>query len=53
MKNQKKQKVKEKFQSNLQTRNKTRLCDSKTKTCEPWTKTQDVQDKHENGSLLC
>jgi hypothetical protein len=32
--------------------NKTRLCDSKIRTQEPRTKTQDVQDKHENGFLL-
>jgi hypothetical protein len=31
----------------------TRLCFSKTKTQEPQTKTRDVQDKCENGSLLC
>jgi hypothetical protein len=34
------------FKFNFQTKNKTRLCDSKTRT-------QDVQNKCENESLLC
>ncbi len=34
------------FKSNFQTRNKTILCDSKTKT-------QDVHNKCEDGYLLC
>jgi hypothetical protein len=38
--------------SNFQTRNKIRLCDSKTKTQEPIIRTWDVQNKLENGSLL-
>jgi hypothetical protein len=41
------------FNSNFQTRNKTKLCDSKTKTQELQTKTTDVQNKHENKYLLC
>ncbi len=40
------QMLKRRSKSNFQTRNKTRLCDSKTKT-------QYVHDKHEDGSLLC
>ncbi len=40
------QRLKERSKFNFQTKNKTRLCDSKTKT-------QDVQNKCENGSLLC
>jgi hypothetical protein len=36
------QRLNEMFLSNLQTKNNTRLCDSKTKT-------RDVQDKRENG----
>jgi hypothetical protein len=39
--------------SNFQTRNITRLRDSKIKTHKHKTKTRDVQDKHGNGSLLC
>jgi len=38
---------------NFQIRNKTRLCDSKTRTQELKMKTRDVQDKYENGFLLC
>ncbi len=38
--------LKKKFKSNFQTSNKTRLCDSKIRT-------QDVHNKHEDGSLLC
>ncbi len=34
-------------------KNKTRLCDSKTKTKNLRIKTQDVQNKRENKSLLC
>ncbi len=37
--------------SNFQIRNKTRLFDSKTRTQEI-KRTQNVQDKHENESLL-
>jgi hypothetical protein len=48
-----KQRLKERFKSNFQTRNNLRLCDSKTKTQEPITRTRDVQNKCENGSLLC
>jgi len=51
--NPQKQKLKEKFKSNFQIRNKIRLCDSKTKTQKLRTKTWNVQNKHENGSLLC
>jgi hypothetical protein len=40
------QKLKERSKSNFQTRNKITLCDSKIRT-------QNVQDKHENGFLLC
>jgi hypothetical protein len=46
------QKLKKKFKSNLQIQNKTRLCDSKTKTQEPWTKTRDLRNKSENIYLL-
>jgi hypothetical protein len=41
------------FKSNFQTKNKTRLCDSKTKTQELRTRTWGMQDQHENKSLLC
>jgi hypothetical protein len=41
-----KQMLKKRFKFNFQIRNKTRLHDSKTKT-------QNVQDKHGNKSLLC
>ncbi len=47
------QRLKEGSKSNFQTRNKTRLCDSKIKTQELRTRTRNVQDQHENGSLLC
>jgi hypothetical protein len=45
-KEQQEQKLKERSKFNFQTKNKTRLCDSKTRT-------QDVQNKCENGFLLC
>jgi hypothetical protein len=38
--------LKQSFKFNFHTRNKTRLCNSKKRT-------QDVQEKCENGSLLC
>ncbi len=41
-------KAKKRFKSNFQTRNKTRLCNSKIKTQELLTRTWDVQDKCEN-----
>jgi hypothetical protein len=41
------------FKSNFQTRNKTRLCDSKIKTQDLITRTRDVHDKCEDESLLC
>ncbi len=41
-----KQRLKERFKFNFQTKNKTRLRDSKTKT-------RNVQDKHGNIFLLC
>jgi hypothetical protein len=47
------QRLKERFRYNFQIRNKTRLCDSKTKIQELKTRTQDVQDKCENNFLLC
>jgi hypothetical protein len=47
------QMLKEKFKSNFQTRNKIRLCDSKTKIQELRIRIENVQDKHENGYLLC
>jgi len=40
------QRLKERSKFNFQTRNKTKLCDLKTRT-------QNVQDKRENKSLLC
>jgi hypothetical protein len=43
------QRLKERSKFNFQTRNKTRLCDSKTKTQELWKKTQDVQNKLETN----
>jgi hypothetical protein len=43
---QQEQKLKEWSKFNFQAKNKIRLCDSKTRT-------QDVQNKCENGSLLC
>jgi hypothetical protein len=46
------QKLKERFKFNFQTRNKTRLCDSKTKTQKLRTRIQDMQHKCENGYLL-
>lgn len=39
--------------SNFQTKKKTNLCVKKKKTQEHRIRTWDVQDKHENGSLLC
>jgi hypothetical protein len=45
--------IKERSKFNFQRRNKTRLCDSKIRTQELRTKTQDVQNKCENISLLC
>jgi hypothetical protein len=42
-----------KFKSNFQTRNKTRLCDSKTNTQDLITRTRDVHDKREDKYLLC
>jgi hypothetical protein len=54
------QRLNERFKSNFQTRNKMRLHDSKTKTQEFITITQDlrtrtrnVQNKRENESSLC
>jgi hypothetical protein len=44
---------KERSKFNFQTRNKTRLCDSKIRTQELKTKTQDVKKKRENEFLLC
>ncbi len=48
-----KQRLKERYKSNFQTRNKTRLCDSKIRTQKHKTRTRDVQNKRENESLLC
>jgi hypothetical protein len=45
--------LKERFKSNFQIRTKIILHDSKTKTPELRTRTRDVQDKRENGYLLC
>ncbi len=42
------QKLKERSKSNFQIRNKTRLCDSKTKTQELKTRTCEMQNKNEN-----
>jgi len=46
------QRLKERFNFNFQTMNKPRLCDSKTKTQELRTITQNMQHKCENGYLL-
>ncbi len=51
MKYHKKQRLKERSKLNFQTRNKTRLHDSKIKTQELRIRTRDVRDKCENGSL--
>jgi hypothetical protein len=48
-----KTKVKKRFKSNFQTRNKTRLYDSKIKTQELGTRTRYVQNKRKKKSLLC
>jgi len=47
------QRIKKMSNFNFQTRNKTRLIDSNTRTQELKVKTQDVQDKCENLFLLC
>ncbi len=47
------EKLKERSKSNFQTRKKTKLCDSKIKTQELKTRTQNVESKLENGFLLC
>jgi hypothetical protein len=47
------QRLKERFKSNFQTRNKIRLYDSKTITQELKTRTWNVQNECENGFLLC
>jgi hypothetical protein len=47
------QRLKERSKSCFQIKNKTRLCDQKTKIQKLKTRTRDVQDKRENGSLLC
>jgi hypothetical protein len=52
MNNHKNKKKKERSKSNFQTRNKTILCDSKTRTQELRTRIQDVQGKRENKYLL-
>jgi hypothetical protein len=46
------QRLKEGPKFNFQTRNKTKLCNSKTITQKLRKKTRDVQDKCENGPLL-
>jgi len=45
--------LKERFKSNFQIRTKLRLHDSKIKIQELRVRTRDVQDKRENGYLLC
>jgi hypothetical protein len=47
------QRLKERFKSNFQTRNKLKLCDSKIRIQEQRIISQDVQNKRENKSLLC
>jgi len=47
------QKLKERFKSDFQIRNKTRLCDSKTRTKKQKIKSWVVQNKPGNKSLLC
>jgi hypothetical protein len=47
------QSLKKEYKFNFQTRNKTRLCDSKIRTQKPITKTQNVQNKCENGFFFC
>jgi hypothetical protein len=46
------QRLKRRYKSNFQTRNKTKLYDSKTRTQDLRAKTQDVHDKHEDEYLL-
>ncbi len=55
VKNTHEQRLNERSKSNFQTRNQTKLCDSKIKTQELQirTRTRNVQDKHENKFLLC
>jgi hypothetical protein len=45
--------LKERSKSKFQTRNTTRLCDSKIRTQELKIRTRDVQNRHENEYLLC
>jgi len=47
------QRLKKNLKSNFQIRNKTRLCNSKTRTRELKIRKWDVQDKCENKFLLC
>jgi hypothetical protein len=47
------QRLKESTKFNFQTMNKTKLCDLKKRTQKLKTKTQHVQNKHGNKSLLC
>jgi hypothetical protein len=47
-----KQRLKRGSKSNFQTKNKTRLCDSKIRTQDIRVITQDVHNKHEDGFLL-
>jgi len=47
------QRLKERFKSNFQTRNKTRLYDSKKRTQKIKIIAQNVQNKCENEYLLC
>jgi hypothetical protein len=47
--NPQEQRLKERCKSNFQTKNKTRLCNSKIRTQELKIRTQDVQDKLETN----
>ncbi len=47
------QRFKRRYKSNFQTKNKTRLNDSKIITQDLRIRTQDVKNKHEDGCLLC
>jgi len=53
MKKPQEKRLKRRFKFNFQTRNKTRLCDSKKKTQNIKTRIQDVHDKSEDKYLLC
>jgi hypothetical protein len=47
------QRLKELFKSNFQNKEQNKIMQFKIWTHEPKTISRDVQDKHENGYLLC